>query len=124
VRLAGAEPDPQRRADYPGLALVFADSVGRLPIWKQKLEGFDMWQSQVIREWKTEARLEEKRNDLLKVLRVRFPPEVPADLARRIEETTDLDLLTRWFDAALSIPTLDAFRSNLQTVSSPSTQNP
>ncbi|HEX5271906.1 MAG TPA: hypothetical protein VFW33_15515, partial [Gemmataceae bacterium] len=48
VRLAGTEPVAQRRADYPGLALVFADSVGRVAVWKKALEGFDMWESQII----------------------------------------------------------------------------
>jgi len=111
LRLAGGETDAQRRADYPGLALVLADSAGCLPIWKQTLEGFNVWESQVIREWKTAGRLEEKRNDLLRALRVRLAPEVPADLTHTVEQTTDLDVLTRWFDAALTAPTLDAFRS-------------
>jgi len=95
VRLAAGEADAQRRADYPGLALVFADSVGRLPVWKQALEGFDMWESQVIREWKTagrvEGRLEEKRKDLRQVLRSRFQSELPADLAERIVVETNHD---------------------------------
>ena len=73
-----------------------------------------MWQSQVIREWKTAGRLEEKRKDLRQVLRSRFQSELPADLAQRIEQTTDLDVLTRWFDAALAMPTLDAFRNAVQ----------
>ncbi len=118
VRLAAAEPNVQRRTDYPGLALVFAESAGRLPVWKQALEGFDMWQSEVIREWKTagrrEGRLEEKHGDLLLVLRERFQTEVPTDLAQRIEQTTDLEVLSNWLTAALRAPSLDAFRSAIQ----------
>jgi len=127
VRLAAGEADAQRRADYPGLALVFADSVGRLPVWKQALEGFDMWESQVIREWKTagrvEGRVEQLRNNLRQVLRSRFQSELPADLAQRIEQLTDLDVLMRWFDAALAMPTLDAFRNAVQTPVSSAAQN-
>ncbi len=123
VRLAAAEQDVQRRTDYAGLALVFTESAGRLSIWKQALEGFDMWQSEVIREWKTAGGLEAQRSSLLKVLRARFQPELPADLAQRIEQTTDLNLLTRWFDAALAMPTLDAFRSAIQAASPPTAQH-
>ncbi|HKI37536.1 MAG TPA: hypothetical protein VKA46_37115 [Gemmataceae bacterium] len=82
-----------------------------------------MWQSQVIREWKAAGRLEVQRNYLLRVLGARWTPDVPADLARTIEQITDLDLLTRWFDAALAAPTLDAFRSAMQPGSPPATQN-
>ncbi len=123
VRLAAGETNAQRRADYPGLALVFADSVGRLPVWKQALEGFNVWESQVIREWKAAGRVEQQRGALLRALRLRFPPEVPADLGRTIEQTTDLDVLTRWFDAALTVPTLDAFRSAIQPPATPSPQS-
>jgi len=114
--------DVQRRADYPGLALVFADGAGRLPIWKQTLEGFDMWQSEVIREWKTAGRLEAQRNDLLLVLRERFQTEVPADLVQKIQQTLDLSVLTSWLSAALKVPSLDAFRSAMQPGSPPATQ--
>jgi hypothetical protein len=123
VRLAGTEPNAQRRGDVPGLALIFADSVGRLPVWKQALEGFDMWESQVIREWKTEAQVELQRKNLREVLRSRFPPEVPTDLAERIDQTTDLGALTRWFGAALTAPTLDAFRGAVQTTAPSATQS-
>jgi len=122
VRLASDEPDVQRRADYPGLALVFADGAGRLPIWKQTLEGFDMWQSEVIREWKTAGRLDAQRNDLLLVLRERFQTEVPADLVQKIQQTLDLSVLTSWLSAALKVPSLDAFRSAMQPGSPPATQ--
>jgi hypothetical protein len=119
VRLAAAEPDVQRRKDSAGLALVFAESVNRLAMWQQALEGFDMWQSQVIREGKAQT----QRSNLLKVLRARFQPELPADLAQKIEQTKDLDVLTRWFDAALTTTTLDAFRTAMQTASPPVAQN-
>ncbi len=78
-----------------------------------------MWQSQVIREWKAET----QRSSLLKVLRARFQPELPSDLEQRIEQTADLDLLTRWFDAALGTPSLDVFRSVIQAAAPPKAQS-
>ncbi|HKI33149.1 MAG TPA: hypothetical protein VKA46_14960 [Gemmataceae bacterium] len=82
-----------------------------------------MWQSQVIREWKAEARLEEKRAHLLRLLRKRFPPEVPTDLALMIEQTADPEILTRWFDYAATTTTLDAFRNAVQAPAPSTAQN-
>jgi len=111
VRLAKEEPNAQRRSECAGLALVFAGWAGQGTIWKQALEGFGVEQIDFVREWKDSARLEVKRSDLLRVLRKRFPPEVPADLTQMIDQMTDLQELSGWFDSALDAPSLDAFRS-------------
>jgi len=47
-RLAEAEPDSHRRADYGGLAQVFADHVGRKVLWHEKLKGWNMTESSVV----------------------------------------------------------------------------
>ncbi len=80
-----------------------------------------MWESQVIREWKTPGRVEEKRSDLLLVLREWFQIEVPADLAQKIQQTTDLGVLTGWLRTASTVPTLDAFRTAIQSTPAPPT---
>jgi hypothetical protein len=115
VRLAGLEPNEQRRSEYAGVALVFAAWVGHRAVWQQALEGFNVQQLDIVREWKDEARVEEKRTDLLTVLQKRFHPEVPEDLARVIQQTTDLRLLSRWFVASLESASLDAFRNAMQS---------
>ena len=80
-----------------------------------------MEQIDIVREWKDKARVEGRReaerDKLLKVLRKRFPPEVPPDLAQAVQQTTDLDQLARWFDAALDAPSLDVFRAVVQPCS-------
>jgi hypothetical protein len=123
LRLAGQEPDRERQRDYAGLALVFAERAGCLPAWKQSLERVDMWESQVIREWKNkgrdEGRLETRQDVLLRALRVRFRAEVPEDLAQQVRQTTDPEVLTRWFDAALVAQSLEAFRSVVQAGETP-----
>jgi hypothetical protein len=137
VRLAKEEPDSQRRSDYAGLALVFAERAGCLPAWKRALEGWNMWESQVIREWKTAARqeglqegrqeglLEANRTSLLKLLQRRFKAEIPSDLLQLIQQTNDLETLGRWFDAAVEISSADAFRNLIQAPPAPPpTQNP
>ncbi len=111
VRLANQETNEQRRFDYAGLAMVFAAWKGLETIWKQALEGFHVEEISIVREWRDKARAEESRTDLLKVLRKRLAPEGAGDLEQVIQQTTDLGLLRRWFDAALDAPSLEAFRT-------------
>ena len=117
-QLAQAEPDARRRADYAGLALVFAELTDCRPLWKQALEGWNVEQSLQVLEWQAEAekrglargQAEAKVADLLHVLTKRFPRAVPADVERSIRETSDLEQLNHWLDAALDAATLTAFR--------------
>jgi hypothetical protein len=111
ARLAAEEPDAQRRTDYVELALVFAEHVKRLPVWKKEVEVLKMeWKSQIIEARRQEGRLEEKRADLLKVLRAQFRSEVPPDLAEAVSRKDDLSTLRRWFDEAVAGTSPDKFR--------------
>src|SRR5262249_53947843 len=115
-RLAGQEPDGPLRATYAGLSLVFAEAAGNLVEWQKGLEGWNVWESQVIRGWMEEgaarATLATRRQVLLQVLRVRFQAEAPEDVKRAVEGTTDLEILSRWFDAAVTAASLDDFRAS------------
>ena len=106
MQLAQAEPDARRRADYAGLALVFAELTDCRPAWKQALEGWNVEQSVQVLEWQAKT----KADDLLRVLGKRFPPGATADLERSIRQTNDMEQLDRWLDAALDAATLTAFR--------------
>jgi hypothetical protein len=108
-RLASAEPDLRRRSEYGALARVFADLAGRLDVWRTGLEGWNVERSRVADEWRGEAR----RRDLLRVLEVRFPGGLPADLVASVSAQSDLDMLTRWFDQALTATTLEEVRTAL-----------
>jgi hypothetical protein len=118
MRLASQEPDSQRRNEYAGLALVFANWAGHGGIWNPALEAWNVERIPIVEEWKNKARnegrLEERRIALLAVLRTRFAPEVPPDITQAVQQTTDLDTLARWFDAALTASSLDAFRAVIQ----------
>ena len=92
--------------DYAGLALVFAELTDCRPVWKQALEGWNVEQSIQVLEWQAQA----KADDLLRVLGKRFPPGATPDLERSIRQTTDVEQLGRWLDAALDAGTLTAFR--------------
>jgi hypothetical protein len=122
VRLARMEPVDQRRSDYAGLALVFAERAGCLPVWKQALEGWEMWQSQVVKRWKDEGRAEgraegmltNQRNNLLQALRHHLKVEIPPDLVALIEQTTDMEVLKRWFSISMEVSSMDDFRHHLE----------
>jgi hypothetical protein len=52
---------------------------------------------------------EARRSDLLKVLYMKFP-DVPYEVTGGIRGMTELDQLSRWFEAAVVSATLDQFR--------------
>jgi len=120
--LAQAEPEARRRADYAGLALVFAELADCRPAWQQALEGWNVEQSLQVLEWqaeaekrglargKAEAKAEAKVEALLRVLHKRFPAAASGDLEQVIRATSDLDQLDHWLDAAASASTLAQFR--------------
>jgi hypothetical protein len=102
---------------YSALALVFAELTEALIDWQHALEEWNMRESQVVLGWQREAhyqgRLDTKREDVISLLELRFQVQIPADLRRAIEGTNDLDILTRWFAAAATVPSLEAFRAGM-----------
>jgi hypothetical protein len=116
--LALAEPDVARRADFVGLALVFAEPAGCKPLWRQELMGWNMETSEQVLEWQAEAlekglaqgKAEGKAEDLLKALRVRLGKKLPRKLQQTVLQTTDLHKLEQWFELALTAASLEAFR--------------
>lgn len=58
ILLAEAEPDSRKRAEYGGLAQVFADRVGRKDLWHEKLKGWNMTESSVVNAWIAEGMAE------------------------------------------------------------------
>lgn len=117
-RSALGEPAPSRRADYGGLALVFADLAECGVVWRHALEGWNVKQSQQVLQWQNEARREGElsglRGAVLRALRVRFHKKLPLKLTAAIQRVNDLDELARWLDAALTAESLEGFRAALQ----------
>jgi hypothetical protein len=119
--VASLEPVSRRRGEYAGLAWVFADLAGCLPAWKKGLEGWNVQESQIVREWQAEARAkgrqegrqETLRDNLLKLLAVRSSGAVPADVLAAVQAQTDADRLSQWFDLLLAGATLEQFRAAL-----------
>jgi hypothetical protein len=114
LRLATAESDGQQRSEYAGVARVFADRAGSLPLWQTTLEGMGVWKSTVIEGWRQEGAIQQLRDNVLKVLAVRFPVELPPDLDLAIRHTSDFLELTHLFDLALTASTVEAIRAVAQ----------
>ncbi len=110
--------DRRMRSNLAGIALVFADLVGRVPAWKRGLEGWEMTESQVVNEWMSQGeargRLEQARKSLLVVLGKQFPGTVPAEIGRLINEQESLELLDDWLRAALDADTFEQFLAVLR----------
>jgi hypothetical protein len=124
-RLAEGEPDVHRRADYGGLALVFAELAGRLAAWRQALEGWSMQQSQQVLEWQREAEIRQMQSVILEGINRRFRVDASGDLRESIEGSTDLAQLRQWCNSLFEADTFDAFRAalGLNTSPGPSTSN-
>lgn len=94
--LADGEPDTRRKAEFAGIALVFAEKAGRKDIWEQKLEGWNMEESTVVNAWiaKGEARgkeigtMEAARASILRLGTKKFGP-VSQEVREVIEAIQD-----------------------------------
>ncbi len=106
-------PDRRVRGNLAGVALIFAELVGRRVEWKRGLEGFEMTESQVVNEWMSQGaakgQLMERRRNLLEFLTLRFPGSVPDEVRRLINEQESLPLLDDWFRAAVRAYTFEQF---------------
>jgi hypothetical protein len=118
LRIAAGEPDVRLRTEYGALALVFAELTRGLVDWQRALEGWNVRESQVIKgfkdEGKVEGRIEARREDLLKVIRARLQNPVPDPVRLAVEGTNDPDILSQWFDAALTAKTLEELRATMK----------
>jgi hypothetical protein len=112
--VAGEEPDPHRKADYGQLAKVLADCAGCGDLWRRRLEDWDVEKSKFLEEEREEARMEVMRKSVRSALEYRFGTAVPDDVTSAIATLTDAEELDRWFRAAVTADSLDAFREAVQ----------
>lgn len=108
--IAESDSDFRRKANYAGLARVFADAADRKPIWDAALEGWNVKESSVVKEWREEGKAEGQATALIAVLEARFS-QVPAELQTRIGQTADLTILKSWLTHAVRAASLAEFRT-------------
>jgi hypothetical protein len=85
------------------LALIFSDLTDARSVWKPVLETITMNESTYLREIRIEARLETRRDDLMRLLRTKLSGDALARATARVEKQEDLEVLSRWFDLALTL---------------------
>ncbi len=112
-----AEPDRRRRGDYGALARIFAELTGWKEAWHRALGDWNVEESQVVNEWIAQGRSQglaaARRDMLLRLVRAKFPGQVPAEVSGAIEAQADADVLSRWYDLALAAASLEQLRSVL-----------
>jgi hypothetical protein len=100
--IATGEPDSRRRAEFGGIALLFAEYVGRKEVWHAKLEGWNVEESTVVREWvamgeargEARGRVATARAILVRLGTKRFGSP-SADIETAIRAIEDADRLER-----------------------------
>jgi hypothetical protein len=119
--VAGQEADKKMR-EALGLALVFAERAGCGAAWREALRGWDVMESQIVKEWTAQARAEGlalgkaeglregEAKALLRVLQRRFKA-VPDDLRAAVEAVQEAERLAAWLDLALEARSLRQFRT-------------
>ena len=117
---AEVEADFRRRAEYGGLALVFASAAARTVIWKTALEDWNVRESSVVNEWiaEGEARGVKKgevaayANIIAAELEAKGGP-VTADLLATIRAQSPADLSCVWVPAAFRCADVADFRARV-----------
>lgn len=115
-RLALAEPDRRRRADYGGLALVFAELASRRQMWKLALEGWNVVESQQVLEWQAEAEAKFAHEAIVTVLERQLKKPLAADLVAIVENETDPVRLRKWHALALECNSAEEFLASIGRV--------
>lgn len=116
--VAQVVPDRRTRGNLAGIALVFAELMGRRVEWNRGLEGFEMTESQVVNDWisqgEAKGKLANQRQNLIDLLEGRFPGAVPNDVVQVIQRQESLDVLHDWFKAAVRAFSFDQFLAVLK----------
>jgi hypothetical protein len=101
IALVGSEPEFQRRGDYAGIALTFADRVGRKVIWEEKLKEMSVTESAFLNEFiakgEAKGRADEARLFVMRLASKRFG-QAPNSIESAIQSVSDRERLERMGD--------------------------
>ncbi len=118
--LASAEPNAQRRADFGGLVLVFAEAANCWDVWKLALKEWNMIESKQVKEWQDQARKEGRQEGrregrletLLEFLQDKFG-NLPADLPAHLQSIDDGNVLRQLLLKAVHAGSLEDFQRQI-----------
>jgi hypothetical protein len=106
------------RADLARIALVFAETAGRLIAWSDAMKEWTMIESQLVLEWTADARREAElatlREVLFNLLKRKFPEPLPEEFAGLINGQKSGELLREWFWAGFEAASLAEFLAVLR----------
>ena len=92
--------------------MVFAELANRTDVWKKGLEDWNVKQSQIANEWRTEGRAEAKQEDILEFLEGRFVQDpLRSSLGLRI--LRNLNRLSSWIKLAAEANSLADFEAGM-----------
>src|SRR3954447_4448458 len=102
-------PTPQARADLTGIALVFAEVVGKVPEWRRGMGASIMTESEIVNGWIEKGlhlgQVRSKRESLATLVNRRFPGAIPQDYLDLIARQESVEILNVWFEAAIDSAT-------------------
>jgi hypothetical protein len=112
--LASTLAEKRWLGDLAKIALVFADLPNHYLVWEKGLEGWEVPESQVVNRWIEKAQLDTTREDLLRVLRSRFPDCVTDEVADAVNAQPSRAMLHDWMDIAASAASFETFLDALR----------
>ncbi len=116
--LAAQVTDRRARGDLVQIAVVFAELAGCLPAWENGLEGWDMTESIVVNRWIEQGRREQslvtRREDVSRIVRLRFPGSIPVEIMDLINRQDSQEILQHWLDAAATALSAEQFLDALR----------
>jgi hypothetical protein len=130
--LASADPNAQRRADYGGLVLVFAEAAKCWDDWKLALKEWNVIESKQVKEWQDQARKDGRQEghqegrlegrqegqrensltSLLAVLNDKYGA-LPDDVPSHLKAIGDFTVLQQLLLKAVRAGSLDDFRKSM-----------
>jgi hypothetical protein len=108
--LANRETVTRRKADYGGLAKIFADLTDNAQLWRKNLEDWAMRESLAVKEWIAQGRTTGFQDALLHLLKKRLPEGVPSELVDAVQNQTDHAILDQWIDAVIDAASSEEIR--------------
>jgi hypothetical protein len=106
MELVSALPEA-RRAEFTGLALVFAEAARRRGVWKKALGGWNVRQSKQVLEWQAEFGAEM----LIEILESKFG-KLPEDIDSALRALTSVPRLKGLGPLAARANSLEQFRKD------------
>lgn len=93
---------------------VCSEKSGGEAIWDNALEGWGVEESTFAKAMEARGEQRARREDIRRTLRLRFGPALTTEIQQKIQQQSDLAVLDRWFDAAVTAATIEEFGAQVR----------